>query len=187
MREDILALDIASCTGWCFGAPGGKPTYGSQKLAPEGASTAERGAAMIRWLTPMIQGMRPRTLVFEAPLAPSSMAGKTTANTARVLLGLPLVVESVAYLLGVWDIWEANVQDVRQHFIGRRTVVGAKLADGKRKPGAAKPLVIARCIELGYMPADDNAADAVALWSYACAIRKPSTGTTTTPLFGGAS
>lgn len=175
MTGEILALDLASTVGWARGAPGGKVVSGSVRLAPAGASTAEKSAAMIRWLTPQLK-IRPRLLVIEAPMAPSQMAGKTNAKTARVLLGLPFVVEGVAYLSGVHSIREANVQDVRKHFIGRRTVPN----------GQAKSVVIAECRRRGYEPADDNEADALALWSYAAAIIAPETGVASTPLFGEA-
>lgn len=174
MSGDILSLDLASTTGWCRGAPGGKVVYGSIKLAPPGASHGEKGASLLRWLTPQLK-IRPALLVFEAPMAPSQMAGRTTVSTARVLLGLPFLTETVAYLSGLYGdrVREANVQDVRKHFIGQRTVRG----------GDPKAVVMRECRRLGFEPRDDNAADAIALWSYAAAIIAPEIGIASTPLF----
>lgn len=160
MKGEILALDLASVTGYCRGEIGGKLYYGSQKLGGEGATNAERSAAMIRWLTDQLRTFRPRLIIIEAPMAPSQMAGRTTVSVARTLLGLPFVVEGVAYLLGIYEVRESNVQDVRKHFIGRRTVPN----------GGAKSMVVARCRELGFDPQDDNAADAIALWHFAASI-----------------
>jgi Holliday junction resolvasome RuvABC endonuclease subunit len=160
MRGEILTLDLASQTGWCRGEFGGKLIYGSQKLAPEGATNAEKCAGMIKWLNTQLTSFKPRLIVMEAPMAPSQMAGKTTISTARIALGLPFVVEGVAYLLGCYEVREANVQDVRQVFIGRRTVPN----------GGAKDAVVARCRELGHEPPDDNAADAIAIHYFAASI-----------------
>lgn len=160
MAGEILALDLATQTGWARGEPGGKLFYGTQKLGGDGATNAEKSAAAIKWATDQIKVFRPRIIVIEAPMAPSQMAGQTTVSTARTLLGLPFVIEGVAYLLGIYEVREANVQDVRQHFIGRRTVPG----------GGAKALVMQRCRELGFDPPDNNAGDAIALWHYAASI-----------------
>ncbi len=160
MPGEILALDLASRFGWCRGEIGGKPIYGSARFAPEGASNAEICSGAIRQVTQMISTFRPRVVVIEAPMAPSQMAGRTTVKVARILLGLPFLVEGIAYSLGVYEIREANVQDVRKHFIGVRTVKG----------GGAKAVVVDRCRALGDDPQDDNAADAIALWDFACSI-----------------
>jgi hypothetical protein len=161
--ETILALDLATTTGWCVGTPGGKPVYGSTRLGSPGATSGEVFAGFLAWLVDMIRVHDPRVVVYEAPLPPSHMRGKTNVNTARRLMGLPAIAEAVAYRMRVPVILEATVSDVRQHFIGKRTLPGAE----------GKLAVKLRCQMLGYSPPDDNASDALALWDYTCALRNP--------------
>jgi hypothetical protein len=159
--EIVMALDLATTTGWAVGPAGGKPVYGSQRLGSPGATSGEVFAAFLGWLVDAIQVHGPRVIVYEAPLPPSHMRGKTNVNTARRLMGLPAIAEAVAYRMRVPVILEATVSDVRQHFIGKRTLPGAE----------GKLAVKLRCQMLGYSPPDDNASDALALWDYTCANR----------------
>jgi Holliday junction resolvasome RuvABC endonuclease subunit len=159
--EIVMALDLATTTGWCVGPAGGKPTYGSQRLGSPGATSGEVFAAFLGWLVDAIKVHDPRVLCFEAPLAPSHMGGETNANTARRLLGLPAICEAVAYRMRVPVILEAHVRDVRKHFIGNGSMPGAQ----------AKLAVRTRCQMLGYDPQGYDASDAIAVWDYTCAMR----------------
>lgn len=173
--ETILALDLATTTGWCVGQAGGKPTYGSHRIAPQGAGSGEVFGQFLKWLHDMVAVHSPRVIVYEAPLAPSLLRGKTNADTARRLFGLPAITEAIAYRMGVPVILEASVQDVRGHFIGTRNMPGDE----------AKRAVIARCRQLGYDPQTHDAADALALWDYCAAMRNPKLAALRTPLFEG--
>jgi hypothetical protein len=62
---------------------------------------------------------------------------------------------------------------VRQHFIGARNL----------KSDVAKREVIAKCQAMGWPVGDHNAADAVATWSFACALIMPETALRLSPLF----
>ncbi|TAI66204.1 hypothetical protein CWO89_09540 [Bradyrhizobium sp. Leo170] len=68
---------------------------------------------------------------------------------------------------------EARVSDVRAHFLGTNRI--------KRKE--AKVLTIDACHRLGWAPADDNAADALALWHYQASLLEPRLAVQTSPLF----
>jgi len=176
MRENgaILALDIATRTGWAYGKPGELPLSGSERLAPAGSSNGAVGRGLLRWLTDFTKVNAVAALYIEAPMNPQIMGGKTTFGTARMLIGLCFLAETVAEARGIYFIREANVQDVRKHFLGK-----ARPKDKKRE-------VMARCKALGWDHTDDNEADALALWAYACAVEAPRTGHATAPLFGGA-
>lgn len=155
MNGGILALDIATTTGWAEGLPGERPTSGSLRLAPPGSPHAAVYGAMMAFLGARLTAFHYRLVIFEAPLDPRWKGAMTNTNTARLLLGLPAVVEAVAYQTG-HAINEATSGDVRKHMLGCRP----KAAD-------AKPLVIAKARELGFSPRDDNEADALMLWHYA--------------------
>lgn len=170
---DILFLDLASQMGWCEGEPGGTPRFGTERLAPEGSSHAATFAGMTKWLGRRLQAFKPRLIVYEAPIPPIHMKGRTNLSTTRVAFGLAAITESVAYLSGVYDIREAQIGDVRRFFLKRNP-----------KSATAKTETIAQCRLLGFEPQDDNAADALAGWFFACSIVSPKTTFNSTPLFG---
>ena len=173
MREggSILALDIASRTGWAFGRPGELPKSGSVRLAPPGSSNGTVGRGMLRWLADFLSAESPNALYYEVPIDPRHMGSKTNFKTARLLIGLPFLVEAIAEARGLFYQREAGVQNVRKHFVGTP------------RPKDKKQSVLARCRLLGWKPEDDNAADALALWDFACAIEAPRAAIMTAPLF----
>jgi hypothetical protein len=172
MSHSILFLDLATTFGWCEGEPGGKAIYGFQRFAPAGSEPPAIFGGAARWMATRLQAFKPKTIVYEAPLDPRHMGPKTNMKTARVLLGLPAVIEAVAHLAGVYDIREARIDDVRLHLLGTRP-----------KRDVAKMKVLQRLAAMGYDVKDDNAADALAGWLYACAVIAPDKAPQTTPLF----
>ena len=116
----ILALDLASVTGWAIGEPGGTPSHGSHRFASSGASHEAIFAAAFRWTDNMIAECYPgeSLIVWEAPLATSFKHGNSNTNTTTLLYGLPAIVGACAYLRGIFDIRKAETRLVRQHFIG---------------------------------------------------------------------
>jgi crossover junction endodeoxyribonuclease RuvC len=171
--EVIFALDLATQFGFCVGAMGGKLVSGSIRCAPKGSGSGAVFGGYMKSLTDLIKVHQPRVVAYEAPFAPSVMRGHTSFNTTRVLLGLPAITEAVCDRMGIWSVYEAKVQDVRQHFIGQSRL---QREDAKRA-------VIARCKMLGLEPKDDNEADAIALHDYVASIRNPRLAALRTPLF----
>lgn len=152
MNGGILALDIASTTGWAEGLPGERPVSGSISFK---GTQPERMGAMLAFLGARLSAFRYRLVIFEAPLDPRWMGKATNFNTSRLLLGLTGVAEAVTNQTGHTPR-EANVGDVRIHMLGCRP----KAAD-------AKAMVTAKARALGFDPRDDNEADALMLWHYA--------------------
>jgi crossover junction endodeoxyribonuclease RuvC len=171
---EVLALDLASVSGWAQGAPGETPRSGSIRFAPVGSSHEAVFAGAVKWMADWLQVSRPKIVVFEAPLPSSFMRGRTNADTAMLLFGLPAVIGAVAYMRGVYDIRKGRVDDVRQHFIGQRRMPGAQ----------AKRAVMNKCRLLGWNPTDNNAADALALWDYQCSLVAPRYAMRSTPMGG---
>ena len=179
MSKTILFLDIASNTGWCEGEPGGKATYGSFQLAPEGADTPAKGAGLFKFLATRMQAFKPRTFVYEAPRNPNQMIGRTNAKTIRTLIGLPFVAETAAYLCGVYDIQEAEASSIRSFMLP--LAKGEKR--GKLPAGELKKLIFRRVKDLGYDPKNTDEADAIAGWLYACNVAAPGVKPEQIPLF----
>jgi len=177
MNGGILALDLARQMGWAEGIPGSgeRPICGTERLAPTGAEPAAVFGGMIEFIARRLQTVRYRMVIYEAPFDPRVMGFKTNVNTARMLLGLPAIVEGVCYQMGLFDLREASVNDVRQFLLGYRP----RKDEGKRA-------VIQHLRMLGHEPADDNAADALALWLYAASILDGRVGVKTTRLFSRA-
>lgn len=173
MKAPIMALDLASVSGWACGEPGQTPAHGSIRFASAGASHEAIFAAASKWIGDKITFYAPGMVVWEAPLATSFRRGNTNINTTTLLYGLPAIIGAVAYLRGVYDIRKADTRDVRLHFIGKNPT--------RTK---AKGLVIRQCRAMGWDVADDNEADALATWSYMCSLLDPKLAVRPTPLFG---
>ncbi len=185
----ILALDLASSTGWACGIAGGKPVSGTLPLA-KSAPHGERGAALLRWLNDFLKLERVTIAIIEKPLAPRVLVkiGATEA-TARLLYGLPFLAETVLSMRGVADIRYVAVQDIRDHFVGQRTfrddrdpLTGKKITS--RKVG--KAAVRRMCEMMGWKAETDDQADALAAWSYGQSLVNPRLAVLTTPLLGRA-
>lgn len=170
----ILALDLASRTGWACGLPADdRPRSGSVRFAREGASMGAVFSGCRQWLNDFLAADADiKLVVFEAPMTPQHIAGRTSADIIRVLVGLCAVVEEATYGRG-YDVREARVADVRAHFIGSNRI--------RRKE--AKELTVTACYRLGWAPCDDNAADALALWHYQASLLEPKLALQTSPLF----
>jgi len=171
---DILALDIATTTGFARGRVGGRPTFGSVSFAGKGqASDNAVFANALRWLSGFTSGQPPQLLILEQMLPPSAMRGRTARAVRDRLAGLEGVIRAVAYCRGVYRIETATVHQVRAHFIGESSL----------QRGAAKREVMRTCHRLGWQVQDDDAGDACALWSYACGLIDPVGALKVSPLF----
>ncbi len=170
MSGPVLFLDLATTTGWCEGVPNEKPTSGTMRLAPAGSSPAAIFGGLLDWLAQRLTTFRYRMIVYEAPMDPRHM--KTNINTARILLGLPAIVEAVAHQTGHFRVKEASVHDVRTHLLG-----------GRPPKGEAKRVVMDRLRVLGYAPKDDNEGDAIAGWLYTSALVDSRIAQMTSPMF----
>jgi len=175
----ILALDLAARTGWALGKVYDRtPRSGSLRFASAGASMGAIFSSYRSWLGRMVNEAAIDLVVFESPMTPSHMGGRTNITTIRMLMGLPAVTEEFFFTKGLahdlfYDVREAKVSDIRRHFLGGKL----------HRRVAAKALTIAACRRLGWAPADDNAADALALWHYQASVFEPRLALQTSPLF----
>jgi hypothetical protein len=173
MPGPVLALDLASVSGWAVGEPGAKPEHGSIRFASAGASHEAIFAAAYNWTQRMINTYEPGLIVWEAPMPTSFSRGMTTTNVTTLLYGLPAVIGTASYLRKIYNVRKANTKDVRMHFIGSNP-----------KRAKAKPMVIRQCRAMGWDVVDDNEADALATHSYMCSLIDPKLAVAPTPLFG---
>lgn len=166
----VLALDLATVTGWAYGKPEEKPLFGSQRFGKQGSSRARTYRSFRLWLDVFCSARPPTMIVFESAATPSWMAGRTNIDTVKLLMGLTEHLEE--WCCDRFELREASTSQVRTHFIGRN--LQSKIA---------KPLVVARCRERGWMVEDDNQGDACAIWDYQICCLRPDIGIATSPLF----
>lgn len=168
----ILALDLGSVTGCAEGrADEPRPRLWTWTLGGAEASQAARLAELVRLVADHLAVAKPDRVWIEAPMqARAAIAIGDREATIRFLFGAAAVVHAVAYMRGCWNVREANVSQVRRHFIGT--------AHGK---GA----VMSKCRVLGWQPRNHNEGDAAALWSFAAAHANPRTAHLVDPLFQG--
>src|SRR5262245_28739568 len=101
----ILALDIATTTGWCRGAPGAVPTCGSICFGDEDTSANAIFAKALTWCSRFFADEpRVNSIILEAMLPPTAMHGQTNRATRDRLAGLHGIVRAVAHLRGVYEI-----------------------------------------------------------------------------------
>lgn len=147
----VLALDVATSTGWAFGSAGEIPQHGTFRINPTGDDLGHFGVEFIKWLSSKIRELRPREIVFESPILPA----KTNIATTRKLHGLALLVECVANLEGV-PCSEISSGEWRRQFLGPYYPAKPTRDDLKRA-------VIAACRGMGWNPRGDDDADALGL------------------------
>jgi hypothetical protein len=171
----IWALDVATVTGWAVGRVGETPMAVSIPFAQPGSNSNVLFHGCLRWFEIELQrGPLPDILAIEELLPPIARRGTTSTAAQHRLAGLHGVIRALAMKYKVGEIVGANVQNVRQHFIHTRSL----------RSDVAKRTVMKTCAMLGWPTADNNCADALALWSYTSALIDPRLGLRTTPLFG---
>lgn len=173
MTGGILALDLATSTGWAYAAPSALAVWPRTPL--EAASMPMPGFevgtrafpgtvavfgrfadAFHEWLHGVITARAPVLVAFEAPY----VGRKTSQAMARKLNGLAWHTEWLCGRLGV-PCEEVRPGDWRKHFTG----VGA----GPR--ALMKEHAKAACTARGWPFANDDEADACGILDYAAACR----------------
>lgn len=160
----VLAIDGAAIAGFALGDTGTEPRFGSRCFAGSGAS-GEVVARFARFLRAIIEREHPDVIAYEAPYFPMGFRRGPPANakTLRRLLGLAEIIDAIA-----WDYrlrcYQATAGEVCSYLTGKSNW------GGRDKKKAA---TIAAARQWGWAVADDNAADACAVWAYAESILDP--------------
>lgn len=169
---NVLALDIATTTGWAFGAPGTIPQFSHVTLS-KGSGRPRVYRQFRAWLEQVATKLSIDLIVFESAAAPMVMHGRTNIDTIKLLIGLTEHLEEWCY--DRIDLREASVSQVRSHFIG-----------GNHKSKIAKAETFHRCHSLGWLVDTYDEADACALWDYQCAYLRQDLSHKSLPLLRSA-
>ena len=141
----ILALDIATRTGWALSSG----RSGVLDLSKYKHDYGDMGYQLAKWFWQMIREHAVTIVVVERPFY------RGAAKSVYMLNGLAFVVQMAA-AMKVVERREYTVFDVRLRLLGKKK--------------ATKAEVIKWAEDQGFEPEDDNEADALALLTYALEI-----------------
>jgi hypothetical protein len=161
----LMVLDLATVAGFCVGDEAGVQDHGSFKLPSTGGDIGTFLSAYRTWLLAAIDRWAPTEIVFEMPILPST----TNLATVRKLYSLCGVTELLAKERAI-RCAEANLMDIRRHFIGASRAPSCVPAKERRQ--WIKERTISECRRRGFRPIDDNAGDALALFSFVMTSRR---------------
>lgn len=147
----ILALDLATKTGWCAARAGDPVRVGTHTLPKTGNDIGTYLDVHCAWMVRTLASHYPDLVVYESPILRS---GQTQIATLRKLYGLAGVTEMVCTQNEV-PCFEVNLSTAKALMAG----------DGRAK----KPDMIRAAIARGVDVQDDNQADAFAV--FLCAIK----------------
>ncbi|MES2695095.1 MAG: hypothetical protein V4773_16600 [Verrucomicrobiota bacterium] len=169
----ILALDLATSTGWAYGSPGTKHLeFGSLRFGKPGADRAGKYRTFRTWLSMHLSTHPAELVVFESAASATAMSGRTTMDIIKWLVGMCEHLEEFCYERV--ELREGKTSDVRNYFIGNNP-----------KREIAKAKTIEKCRSFGWNVANDDEADACALWCYQVGQLRPDLAASMTPLFYG--
>lgn len=155
----VLALDVATNMGIAVGKSGGAPRAWSADLGK--APDERRFSRLLQVTAQLIADHKPDLVAIEAPIG--------GGMKSDYLVGLAACARGVCFNRGV-RAEVCAISSVRKHFLGKHLTT--KHFPGKTQAAAKmaiKTQVIARCGLLGWSVEDHDAADAAAIWDYACA------------------
>ncbi len=151
----VLAFDTATATGIAFGRAGETPSARTMLLSGD---WPRRYSTLMKATRAVIEEFNPDIVAVESPV----QGPKANPN----LVGLAACVMGEADRRGskVVAYFPATI---RKHFLG-----------GIRSKQPIKTQVYNKCRLLGWEPKDTDQSDAMALWSYVCALHDPRHGLT---------
>jgi len=173
MRQGgILCLDLGgNATGWAYGHIGdAAPSWGvwrpERRAGELDISRGQKGNTLETALDQIIEERRPSRIFYEAPLAADQQGN---ADTAFILIGLAMVVETTADRWGI-PLRSRSSDTYRSAVIGRSRLTDAEKRT-RPKP-TVKTAIVAPWIEsMGWNIPENNAADAAVIWAYETGIR----------------
>lgn len=188
MSYTVLALDLATVTGWALWQPElERPFFGAMRLPGGTNDVGAQVEALRAFLQEKHDLYKFTDIVFEDQLIP----GNVNSSTARRLMGLAAIVEWFCFVNKI-RCWSIELSTWRKHFIGR----GSGFKRSKTKPFAylagedPKEMAIRKCEEFGWHTNVADAAEACGVLDYylhllAKADRKFIIPWRTATMFGG--
>jgi len=186
MTGGILALDVATTTGWAYGMPGDRPAFGHFRSGTPRRKGADDNLGEVLtefrgWLDRWCAKSEPRMMVFEAPYVPRFAPKKVRTRTGQVVAtepnkAIPIDIKVVRKLFAMCGLVEMVAHDraipcreaqsnvICRHFTGNGSWGGRE-----NKKAATQKM----CAVYGWPDVSEDEADALALWVYAEAVLFP--------------
>lgn len=162
-RGEILAIDLATHTGFAYGMPGEAPQLWSMNFKRDGDLHDFYGN-LTAYMATFMRDNPVKLVAIEEPIAPSAMSGRTTHDvTVMTIAGFAIVIGIVKCKRIPFQ--PVRVETWRRHFIGIGRLTHIEHSGERRKEG--KRLVEQRCKLLGWKPQNDNEADAAGIHDWA--------------------
>lgn len=185
MTGGLLALDVATTTGWAYGLPGDRPSFGhfrSGRPRPKGEGNAGEVLAQFRiWLAARCREWQPRMIVFEAPYVPRVAPDKVRTVHGRLISTLPSssppidihVLRRLISLCGLVEMvaheHQIPCREEASNVICRHFTGNGSWGGRANKKAATQKM----CAVYGWPGVTEDEADALALWVYAEAVLFP--------------
>lgn len=162
----VLALDIATRTGFAFWKPGElRPLSGVKQMPETGEDVGRMLDVYWGWLDCLLGKHWPDVVCLEAPIVGSDrvkVVNEKIVRTKRANIWTEVKLHSMCGVTEVLCLragakyYRAHHSSVLAHFVGNGRLGRAK----------GKAAVLERCQRLGWEAIDDNAADALAVLDY---------------------
>ena len=146
----IIAMDLSTSAGVALGRAGGTPEIFSETF--DGSGQAAKFNQALDWALRLIDKHSPDIIVIEKAIATGPVGSEARVQFA---FGYRAAVMIAAYRRGV-RVKDVPVQTVRKHFLGT----------AKMRRDEAKRATMTRCKQLGWVVANDDEADACAVWDH---------------------
>lgn len=168
-RLSVLALDLATVTGWSAWHPGlnePRPHFDAVRLKGKVGEVGKASESLRVLLGKLFYTYRPTHVCFEAQHVPVPKFNRATGqitttmsiDTVYKLIALGAMVEWYCYRTGV-PSFKVEISTWRKHFLGR--------GGGFKKAGLdPKQEAIKKCEAIGVYTENDNAAEAVGILDY---------------------
>lgn len=181
MTGGLLALDVATTTGWAYGLPGDRPEFGHYRSGRPRDGAGEILSQFHTWLYRCCADWQPRMVVFEAPYVPRVAPRKVRTRTGQVVSTVPsgappIDIHVLRRLLAMCGLVEMVTHEqnipcreeasniICKHFTGNGSWGGRA-----NKKAATQKM----CAVYGWPNVSEDEADALALWVYAEAVLYP--------------
>lgn len=155
--QSILALDLATNTGWATCPVGGEATSGQKTMPDTGRDIGRFLAVYERWLISMLRDYEIDFIAYEQPILPRVK----NLHTLRKLYSLTGLTELIGRKASA-EVIEVPISSWRKHFIGRGTGFKCRSLDPKQ-------MAITACYERGWNPATHDEAEALGILDYVMA------------------
>jgi len=124
--RNLLALDVASQTGWAYGPPNQIPTFGTVDFNAEGKDYSARMGCATSWISRFLKAHPVDQIGMEdsffRPTKPGQSGDKL--NTVQLLMGYQGAISGAAYVVGGHKLLRYKPSEIDVSFLGKRSTGG---------------------------------------------------------------